>query len=203
MNLYKTSISIDNFISSIIYNNESNLKKLIDQSMDNGYWNKFILILLPDNIDLDNFLASFNKLSPSIKLTIEKESNNSIPFLDVQVIRGENNRPQFKIYRKPTLSNLYIYAFSGHSDKIKEAANNNIFQRAYKLCDPQILNHEIEFIYKIFKNLWYEKYFINRAYHKGRLAYYKTRNKEKNITRRLIYHQNVKKKILVNLFHLM
>ena len=39
--------------------------------------------VLPDNIDLDNFLASLNRLSPSFKFTIEKESNSSIPFLDV------------------------------------------------------------------------------------------------------------------------
>ena len=37
MNLYKTSISIDHFTSSIIYNNVPNLKKLFDQSIDNGY----------------------------------------------------------------------------------------------------------------------------------------------------------------------
>ena len=36
MNLYKTSIKIDNFTSSIIYNNVPNLKKLVDQSIDNG-----------------------------------------------------------------------------------------------------------------------------------------------------------------------
>ena len=36
MNLYKNSISIDNFTSSIKYNNVPNLKKLIDQSIDNG-----------------------------------------------------------------------------------------------------------------------------------------------------------------------
>ena len=37
--------------------------------------------------------------------------------------------------------------------KNKEAVINNIFQRAYKLCDPQFLDHKIKFIYKIFKNL--------------------------------------------------
>ena len=36
MNLYKTSITIDNFTSSIIYNNVPNWKKLVDQSIDNG-----------------------------------------------------------------------------------------------------------------------------------------------------------------------
>ena len=56
---------------------------------------KLSIAVLPDNIDLDNFLALLNRLSTSIKFTIEKESNNSIPFLDVEAIRGENNRPQF------------------------------------------------------------------------------------------------------------
>ena len=63
--------------------------------------------------------------------------------------------------------------------KNKEAAINNIFQRAYKLCDPQFLDHKIKFIYKIFKNLGYEKYFIDKSYYKARLAYYKARNTEK------------------------
>ena len=40
-----------------------------------------VFAVLPDNIDLDNyFLASLNRLSPSIKFTIEKESN-IIPYL--------------------------------------------------------------------------------------------------------------------------
>ena len=31
-----------------------------------------VFAVLPDNIDLDNFLTSLNRLSPSIKFTIEK-----------------------------------------------------------------------------------------------------------------------------------
>ena len=67
-----------------------------------------VLPVMPDNIDLDNFHASFNRLSPSIKFTIEKESINSISFLDVEVVRGENNRPQFKIYVNPLIQ-IYIF----------------------------------------------------------------------------------------------
>ena len=60
---------------------------------------------------------------------------------------------------------------------------------------PQFLDHEIEFIYEIFKNLRYERYFIDKAYYKVRLAYYKASNKEIEIMRRrLFYNQNVKKK---------
>ena len=51
-----------------------------------------VVAVLSDNINLDNFHVSLDRLSP-IKFTIEKESNNSTPLLDVQLIRGENNRP--------------------------------------------------------------------------------------------------------------
>ena len=46
MNLYKTNITIDNITYSIIYNNVTNLKKLIDQSIDNGQWNIYIFLIL-------------------------------------------------------------------------------------------------------------------------------------------------------------
>ena len=36
-----------------------------------------VFAVLPDIIDLDNFLASLNRLSHSIKITIEKKSTNT------------------------------------------------------------------------------------------------------------------------------
>ena len=99
-----------------------------------------------------------------------------------------------KIYRKPTHSNLYIPAFSGHSDEIKESAINNLFQRAYVLCDSQFLYHEILFIYEIFETLGHERYFMDKFYYKERLAYYKTSNKEKrNYEKTLVLPPECKK----------
>ena len=49
----------------------------------------------------------------------------------------------------------------------------------YVIHNSLIIDHEIKFIYKIFKNLGYEKYFIDKSYYKARLAYYKARNTEK------------------------
>ena len=65
-----------------------------------------VFAVLLDNIDLDNFLASLNRLSPSIKFTIEKETNNSIPFLDVEVIRGN-----LKFTVNPLIQN-YLFMLS-------------------------------------------------------------------------------------------
>ena len=140
-----------------------------------------VFAVLPDNIDLDAFLNSLNGLSSSIQFTIEKENNNCLPFLDVLVMRNQNNRPGFKIYRKPTHSNLYIHAFSGHSDKIKEGAINNIFQRAYKVCDPEHLDEEIQFICKTFKDLAYNNQFVDKAHFKARRLFYRTSLREKKV----------------------
>ena len=88
-----------------------------------------VLAVLSDNIDFDNFtcltqlmIIPFNKIL---------HRNNPMPFPDVKVMRGKKTRPQFTIYPKHLHSNLYIDAFSGHSDKIKEAAiNNNHFSKS-------------------------------------------------------------------------
>ena len=49
-----------------------------------------------------------------------------------------------------------MHAFSGHSDKISETAICNIFQRAYKLCDPQFFDRDNKLLNDIFKKLGYE-----------------------------------------------
>ena len=77
-----------------------------------------VFVVIPNTVDVDNFLLKLNCLVPFIKFKIEKENNNSLPFLDMLVIRN-NHRPLFKIYRKPTHSNMYIHAYSSHSENIK------------------------------------------------------------------------------------
>ena len=70
----------------------------------------------------------------------------------------------------------------GHYFRCKESVDNN----------PQF--HEIEFIYEISKNLGYERYFVDKAHYKARLAHYKARNKEKVNEKTLVLPPNVKRK---------
>lgn len=56
---------------------------------------------------LDQFLNHINNLSPSIKFTLEIESNKSLNFLDL-TISHHNSTFDFNIYRKPTYSDCLI-----------------------------------------------------------------------------------------------
>ena len=64
---------------------------------------------------------------------------------------------------------------------IIEGSMNNIIQGAYKVCDPQDLVEEIDFINTTFINfnLGYSKNFLQRAHFKARQSYYKSVFKEK------------------------
>ena len=99
-------------------------------------------------------------------------------FLDTVVVRSSNNTPNFKVYRKPTHSNSYIHAFSNHSDNVKLGVISNIFLRAYKICDMEYLDEELQTIKSSFQKLGYSLYFINKAHSKARKNYYSNLNRQ-------------------------
>ena len=77
-----------------------------------------IFAILPDNLNIQDFLAQLNSLSPSINFRVEmKKKNQSLPF--------PNHLPSFAIYRKPTHSNMYRHVF-----------NNCIFMHYFKCVSP-------------------------------------------------------------------
>lgn len=97
-----------------------------------------------------------------------------LPFLDVCVMRGNNDRPNFKIYRKPTHSNMYVHCFSNHSDNVKLSAISSLFLRAYRLCDSEYIDSEVIFIKNTFLSLGYKNFFIDRALFRARRTFYQS-----------------------------
>ena len=77
-----------------------------------------ILIFLPQNIKIEEIAEKLNNVEPSINFTHEKESDNTIPFLDILIIKSQNSLT-FKVYCKPTNRNDYIHFYSHHNNKIK------------------------------------------------------------------------------------
>ena len=65
-----------------------------------------ISTLLLSTYRLEKFINYFNLKHKNIKFTYKKESNNSLPFLDILISRWENG---FKtsIYNKATFSGVY------------------------------------------------------------------------------------------------
>ena len=55
----------------------------------------------------EEFLKHLNKVRPSIKFTMELESNNTLPFLYCLIHRKEGGQLEVLVYRKPAYTNQY------------------------------------------------------------------------------------------------
>ena len=139
-------------------------------------WFRFVddvFAIIPENINVTELNNTLNSYNPSIKFKHEIQENNCLPFLDCLVINDQiNNCPKFKIYRKPTHCNSYIHAFSSHNHNVKIGTIANIFLRAFKICDVEFLDDEIDYIFNSFKELGFTVDFINRAYFRSRKTFY-------------------------------
>ena len=113
-----------------------------------------IFVLFPSDHDPNDFLASLNLIYNSIKFTVEEESEQKLPFLDILVHRTESNF-QYSVYRKPTNKNALLHYFSFHDIKIKKSVLSGSCLRAFRVCSPVHLNAEIQFLHTIFHNLGY------------------------------------------------
>jgi hypothetical protein len=81
-----------------------------------------ILIAYKQNLtNIHEVLACFNKLTPTLKFTIEKETENKINFLDISITRNDDSL-SFSIYRKPTTTDTIIPNDSCHPPEHKMAA---------------------------------------------------------------------------------
>ena len=74
------------------------------------YYRRYVddlFALFPSPDRLEKFTNYLNSRHKNIKFTYEKESNNSLPFLDILISRSENG---FKtsVYHKPTFSRVYF-----------------------------------------------------------------------------------------------
>ena len=80
---------------------------LVKHGIIRYFWYVDILTVHKDKItDIHKVLGLFNEVSPTLSFNIEEEENNSINFLDISIYK--NNDICFKMYRKPTATELII-----------------------------------------------------------------------------------------------
>jgi hypothetical protein len=144
------------------------------------FWVRYvddIFALIPQDVNIDSVLLKLNILNKSIKFTLEKEDNNKLPFLDVEILRV-NNRACFRVYRKPTNSDSYVHWLSGHHKKIKSSACLSAYLRAFRICSPEFLDKEINTIFTCYKKLGYPKKFLKYNMKKAKKIFYTQSKKE-------------------------
>jgi transposase-like protein len=85
------------------------------------YVDDILIVFNSNKTNIHEVFNSFNKLSPTLKFTMEAESNNQINFLDI-TIQKETDKFTFNMYRKPTATDTIIPRSSCHPPDHKQAA---------------------------------------------------------------------------------
>ena len=162
------------------------------------------LLICPTRTNIEKLVQNLNKIDDNIQFTHEEENNNSLPFLDIMIHRT-NDGLQYSVYRKPTFKNDLIHYYSHHDVNIKSGTLIGLHLRALRICSPDYLEDEFNYIDTCFTQLKYPKSFIKRARQKA-LKISRRTTKEPQEKRRLtLPHNNMThqiKKILSNDFQI-
>ena len=75
-----------------------------------------------------------NNIHANIKFTVETEKDNHLPFLDVLITRTEDELINTTLYRKPTLTGLYLRYDSFVPQNFKRSLIRGLFNRAWGIC---------------------------------------------------------------------
>ena len=109
------------------------------------------------------FQQYLNQKHPNIRFTVEKENNNTLPFLDVEVTRTTSG---FKTgtYRKPTFSGVYSNYRSLIPSEYKIGLVTTLLYRAYELVsDYERLDKEIKNLKEILRRNRYPDSFLDKV----------------------------------------
>jgi glycerol-3-phosphate cytidylyltransferase-like family protein len=116
------------------------------------YVDDILIVYNKDITNIENTLIDFNSIHPNIQYTIEKETQNSLNYLDL-TITNEQNKLTFSIVRKLTSTDLIIHNDSCHPQEHKYAAINYLTNRlnTYPVTESS-KNHEQQQIKIILHN---------------------------------------------------
>jgi hypothetical protein len=102
-------------------------------------------------------LERFNRISETVKLILEREKNNCLPFLDVKIMR-KYDKLTTSVYRKATDSGRYLHFKSNHPRPVKVGVASCLLQRAETHCnEEQEKQKEISHVKSTLTNNGYPK----------------------------------------------
>jgi hypothetical protein len=105
---------------------------------------------------LQQFLHHLNSIRPTIKLTMEVESNDALPLLNILVMK-RGLKLAMKVYRKPTLRLKF-----NHPHHVKSGVVHNLTSRAKVICQEQKdFNIEIKKITRYLMHNEYRQEFVD------------------------------------------
>ena len=80
-----------------------------------------------------DFFRELSQLQPAMKFTVDSETDNKLPFMDLGV-RRQDGKFRHSVYRKPTFTGLYTRWESFGPTSQKLALIRSLTSRAIKIC---------------------------------------------------------------------
>ena len=109
-------------------------------------------------------LDHLNEQHPRITFTMERENDGKMPFMDVLFTRGEEDKLDRAVYRKPTHTGRCLSFDSHHPASVNRGIVRGFVNRAIKVCsDEESKKVEIEHIMGEMQGNGYPKKFIQKA----------------------------------------
>lgn len=151
-----------------LWNKDRNkVNKIVDKII---FYHRYVddtILLFNGNARQLNILNNYlNKIHKNMQFTLEIEENHSINFLDLTITQSDKNL-KFKIYRKPTATDLTIHSTSHHPQTQKMAAYNSFVYRLLTVpLSPEDYNKELLVIKQIAMSNGYTSTMVDKLIEK-------------------------------------
>ena len=108
-----------------------------------------------------------NNSHPNIKFTMETEHNETLPFLDILVIRQSDGTLTTQVYRKATYTVLYLRWDRFVPKQYKIGLVKCLIHRAWHICSRvEYFRQEMDFVKSVLVKNVYPQNFINSLFTK-------------------------------------
>jgi hypothetical protein len=122
------------------------------------FWKRYVdyvLAIISTRGNPTMILEQANSISATDKLTLEREKNGRLPFLDVKIMR-EGNKLNTSVYRKAADSGRYLNFNSNHPRSVKVGVASCLLLRAETHCsDGETKSKETKHMKTTLKNIGY------------------------------------------------
>ena len=107
-------------------------------------WKRYVddVISAVSGNEAGRLVSHLNSVKPSIQFTLEREKDRHLPFLDLNVYRGELGSLETSVHRKPTHTDKYLAFDPHHPICHKKSVAKTLLRRAD--CLPSSLDSKAE-----------------------------------------------------------
>ena len=128
-------------------------------------WKRYVddtfTILSRDKVDI--FLRHLNSQQPTIRFTMETETNNAIPFLNTLVTKDSDGYLSTSVYRKPTHTDQYLAYDSHHPQSVKRGIVKCLYDRSkHLITKPSVISQEKKHLSSVLVSNAYQFSFVKK-----------------------------------------